>query len=225
MRLEADPAAGGNLQGTQCESFSEGRTDEATYRSRLEERWNYLVRPKAKPDAEGHVRLVCPAANPWPLVRCELKPTPVRPENRGRLRIAVRADVKANPPPSCSQQSVTIPPETGGKYRQSLLFGSSEWQSTYATLRNTNEGFNGYVKDPAHEALDDAGRRRLNGVAGQSILTANVRKIAPSWRIRRCGERTLITPGSVHAADAPVRWRPGGHGPRLPRSTPAQTPR
>jgi hypothetical protein len=58
----------------------------------------------------------------------------------------VRADVKANPPPSCSQQSVTIPPETGGKYRQSLLFGSSEWQSTYATLRNTNEGFNGYVK-------------------------------------------------------------------------------
>ena len=69
-------------------------------------------------------------------------------------------------------------------------------------------------QDPAHEALDDAGRRRLNGVAGQSILTAllllaaNVRKIAPSWRIRRCGERTLITPGSVHAADAPVRWRP-----------------
>jgi hypothetical protein len=50
-------------------------------------------------------------------------------------------------------------------------------------LRNTNEGFNGYVKDPAHEALDDAGSRRLNGVAAQSILTAllflaaNVRKI------------------------------------------------
>jgi hypothetical protein len=79
--------------------------------------------------------------------------------------------------------SVTIPPEAGAKFRQSLLFGSSEWHRTYATLRNTNEGFNGYVKDPAHEALDDAGRRRLNGVAAQSILTAllllaaNVRKI------------------------------------------------
>ena len=61
--------------------------------------------------------------------------------------------------------------------------GSAERQSTSATLRNTNEGSNGYVKDPAHEALDDAGRRRLNGVAAQSILTAllllaaNVRKI------------------------------------------------
>ena len=38
------------------------------------------------------------------------------------------------------------------------------------------------MKDPAHEALDDPGRRRLNGVAAQSILTAllllaaNVRK-------------------------------------------------
>ena len=163
--------------------FREGRIDEATYRLRLEERWNYLARPKAKPDSEGHVRLACPAANPWPKVRCDLKPASVRSENRGRVRIALRSDVKDSPPPPCSQQSVTIPPQAGAKFRQSLLFGSAEWQRTYATLRNTNEGFNGYVKDPAHEALDDAGRRRLNGVAAQSILTAllllaaNVRKI------------------------------------------------
>jgi hypothetical protein len=50
-------------------------------------------------------------------------------------------------------------------------------------LRNTNEGFNGYVKDPDHEALDKPGRRRLHGVAAQSVATAvllmaaNVRKI------------------------------------------------
>ena len=59
---------------------------------------------------------------------------------------------KANPPPSCSQQSVTIPAEAGAKLRQSLLFASLEWQRTYATLRNTNVGFNCYVKDPVHEA-------------------------------------------------------------------------
>jgi hypothetical protein len=52
-------------------------------------------------------------------------------------RIAVSADVKANPRPSCSQQGVTIRPEAGAKLRQSLLFGSSEWQRTYATLGNT----------------------------------------------------------------------------------------
>jgi hypothetical protein len=91
---------------------------------------------------------------------------------------------------------------------------------TYANLRNTNEGFNGYVKDPAHEALDDPGRRRLNGVAAQSILTAllllaaNVRKIrsfledaaarrlvpeGPHRRPRRRRTRPLET------------WRPRSH--------------
>jgi len=31
---------------------------------------------------------------------------------------------------------------------------------TYNLLRNTNEGMNGYVKDPAHEALDEPDARR-----------------------------------------------------------------
>jgi hypothetical protein len=58
---------------------------------------------------------------------------------------------------------------------------------------------NGYVKDPAHEALDDAGRRRLLGTAAQSILTAllmmaaNVRKI-----------QTIIAI-SAASADSPAR--------------------
>jgi hypothetical protein len=75
------------------------------------------------------------------------------------------------------------PPEAGVKFRQALLFGSAEWHATYNLLRNTNEGMNGYLKDPAHEALDQPGRRRVHGVAAQSVLTAlllmaaNVRKI------------------------------------------------
>ncbi len=35
--------------------FSQGVIDEAVYRVRLEERWRYLVRLKARPDAEGYV--------------------------------------------------------------------------------------------------------------------------------------------------------------------------
>src|ERR1039457_6188525 len=100
-------------------------------------------------------QLVCPAANPHPLARCENKPASVRAETRGRRRIPLLNDIAANPPLSCSQSSVTIPPEAGAKFRQDLLFGSAEWHQTYSTLRNTNEGFNGYVKDAAHEALDD----------------------------------------------------------------------
>ena len=69
----------------------------------------------------------------------------------------------------------------------------------YRTIRSANEGMNGYVKDPAHEALDDAGRRRLFGTAAQSILAAlllmaaNVRKI-----------QTFIA-NSVASSDSPAR--------------------
>jgi hypothetical protein len=163
--------------------FRAGRIDEATYASRLEERWRYLARAKAQPDVEGHVRVQCPAASSWPLARCELKPKSIRVGTGGRLRIIVKPDVAANPPPSCTQQSVTVPPEAGAKFRQPLLYASAEWKATYNQLRNANEGMNGYVKDPAHEALGDPGRRRIRGVAGQSVfvafllMAANVRKI------------------------------------------------
>jgi hypothetical protein len=79
---------------------------------------------------------------------------------------------------------VTIPPDIGARHRQDLAFGSEDWARTYATYRNTTEGLNGYAKDPAHEALAEAGRRRVRGTAAQSIfvalllMAANFRKIA-----------------------------------------------
>jgi hypothetical protein len=117
------------------------------------------------------------------MAQCDLKPSSVRPETRGRVRIPVSASLKQSPPPSCTQQSVTIPPEAGAKFAQELTYGSDAWHAVYSTLRNTNEGIHGFVKDGAHEALDDPRRRRLLGVAAQSIIVAfllmaaNVRKI------------------------------------------------
>jgi hypothetical protein len=139
--------------------------------------------PKAGPDAEGHVRLRCPASNPAPVARCDLKPASVRPSTQGRVRIPVTAAVSAHPPNICSQQSVTVPPEAGAKFAQPLLYGSDEWRAAYATLRSTNEGMNGFLKDGAREALGDPQRRRIRGVAAQSIFVAlllcaaNLRKI------------------------------------------------
>jgi hypothetical protein len=161
-----------------------GLIDEDTYEARLKERWRYQVRQKAKADDEGHVRLRCPASNPQPLVRCDLKPRSVRADTRGRLRVQVRRDVEARPPAICSQESLTVPPGAGAKFAQDLLYGSDEWHSMYATLRNSIEGFNGYVKGGAKEALDDPERRRVRGVAAQSVFVAlllaaaNLRKIA-----------------------------------------------
>ena len=150
------------------------------------------------------------------MVRCPLKPASTTRDNRGRLHIAVGPELAANPPRSCTQQSVTLPPEAGAKFRQELLFGSPQWKTAYNSLRNTNEGMNGYLKDPANEALDDPGRRRIHGVAAQSVLVAflvvaaNVRKIRTfmSWHPgtlpRRRARRRTTKPVSA--------WRPPSPG-------------
>jgi hypothetical protein len=64
---------------------------------------------------------------------------------------------------------------------------SPAWHARYATLRNTIEGLNGYVKDPARQALAQPARRRVRGIAAQSVFTAllltaaNIRKIR-TWQ-------------------------------------------
>ena len=72
----------------------------------------------------------------------------------------------------CVQQSVTLPPELGAKFAQPYAHGSEEWQSHYAAIRSANEGMHGSMKDGAKEGVADAGRRRIRGVAAQSVLVA-----------------------------------------------------
>ena len=67
---------------------------------------------------------------------------------------------------------------------------------------------NGYIKDPAHEALDDPGRRRIHGVAAQSlsvallVVAANLRKI-----------RSFLAARALESSSKPRR-------PRRRRATP-----
>ena len=102
------------------------------------------------------------------------------------------------PPRICRQTAITIAPDTGARYRQDLPYGSPAWHKTYATLRNTIEGLNGLVKDPAHEALAQPARRRVRGIAAQSIFTAllltaaNIRKIR-AWRALTAPGKARIT--------------------------------
>ena len=101
------------------------------------------------------------------------------------------------PPKLCRQTAITIPPDAGARYRQDLPYGSPAWQARYATLRNTIEGLNGYAKDPAHQALGQPGRRRVRGIAAQSVFTAllltvaNIRKIR-AWRALTNSDKTRI---------------------------------
>jgi len=68
-------------------------------------------------------------------------------------------DPPAEPPKVCAQTAITIDPDIGGRHRQTLPFASEKWARRYATLRNTIEGFNGFLKDPAHEAHAQPARR------------------------------------------------------------------
>ena len=67
-----------------------------------------------------------------------------------------------------------------------------------ATLRNTIEGLNGYVKDPAHQALAQPARRRVRGIAARSLFTAlllmatNIRKIR-AWRALTARDKARTT--------------------------------
>jgi hypothetical protein len=163
--------------------FRNGTIDEETWHARIEERRRYAIRPRSRPDEGGHVRMHCPAAGPNPTARCVLKPASEGESKTTRTRIPVTGALAAFPPKICTQQSVTLPPEAGAKFAQAMPHGTEEWRAHYATLRSANEGMNGFVKDGANEALDDPERRRIRGVAAQSVLVAfqffaaNLRKI------------------------------------------------
>ena len=127
---------------------------------------------------DGYERFACPAQGEHPHLCC-----PLRPQANALGKVPVLSPPTA-PPKICTQSAITVAPDIGARHRQDLAFGGEEWASTYAAYRNTVEGWNGYVKDPAHEALAAPGRRRVRGIAAQSIfvalllMAANFRKIA-----------------------------------------------
>jgi hypothetical protein len=142
------------------------------YEQRLAAHHSFRAWEKGKPEDDGHQRFGCPAALPTWKVKCPLKPASERFDGKVRIQIRPDASLREFRPRACEQQSVMVSPEAGAKFRQVLVFGSPEHRRVYATLRNSVEGMNGFVKDPAYEGVGESGRRRVRGVAAQSILVA-----------------------------------------------------
>ena len=195
-----------------------------TYAKRIQQRAMYLVRDKAKPDADGYTVKQCPAAGSSPLAKCSLKPNE---KLDGRIRkelpfvVISRRDTPAHPGKICTNSSsITMPPSAGGKYTQDYQYKTDDWSRIYADGRNASEGFNGFAKDRGQEDLESAGNRRVRGFARQCMLTAllltcaNQRKIdglktrnnsdAPAPQPRtRARRRTESTRDLLPDANAP----------------------
>ncbi len=164
------------------------------YDQQITARACYQLKRKDGPDAGGYRRLSCPATGHRPRLICPLRQASTSPRD-GRPKVL---QPPAEPPRICTQTAITIAPDIGARYRQDLPYGSPAWHKTYATLRNTIEGLNGYAKDPAHQALAAPARRRVRGIAAQSLFTAlllmaaNIRKIR-AWRALTTRGKARIT--------------------------------
>ena len=167
--------------------------DRELYDQQIAARAPYQLKRKDGPDADGYQRLSCPALGTHPRLMCPLRRASLSPRD-GRPKVLQPPD---EPPKICRQTAITIAPGTGARYRQDLPYASPAWHARYATLRNTIEGLNGYAKDPAHEALAQPARRRVRGIAAQSIfaalllMAANIRKIR-TWRAITTASKTRI---------------------------------
>ncbi len=154
----------------------------------------HQLKHKDRPDADGYQRLSCPATGGHPGLTCPLRKTSLSPRD-GRPKVL---QPPQELPRLCRQTAITIAPDTGARYRQDLPYGSPAWHARYATLRNTIEGLNGYAKDTAHQALAQPGRRRVRGIAAQSLFTAllliaaNIRKIR-AWRALTARDKAATT--------------------------------
>ena len=164
------------------------------YAQQITARAAYQLKRKDGPDADGYQRLSCPAAGHRPRLICPLRQASTSPRD-GRPKVL---QPPPEPPGICTQTAITIAPDIGARYRQDLPYASPAWHKTYATLRNTIEGLNGYAKDPAHQALAQPARRRVRGIAAQSLFTAlllmaaNIRKIR-AWRALTTRDKARIT--------------------------------
>lgn len=144
-------------------------------------------------------------------VQCPLKPTSLGRDPR--LPLTDPEPSPAGPAKICAQQSITIPPEAGAQHHQALPYGGEDWQRVYFRLRNSVEGFNGFAKDPLHEAIEQPGTRRIRGIAAQTFL--------PAFQLAHANRRKIdrwlatIPPDGHPPRRRPTRpigsWTPTGH--------------
>lgn len=206
-----------------------GRIDLKTFGERIRLRKKFEMVTKQNPDQHGiGERIGCRAADHSLTVCCSHKPNSMkerktlnrngyREDNRAEVFLPVEALTNGLPPTICQVQAVTLKPSDLAKYRQAIPIGDIH-TNIYNRLRQGHEGMNGFIKDPAREAIGEPARRRIRTKVAQQLICAfllaasNLRKIRSFFakakedengdycrkRIRREGEhaRSGMPPGT-----------------------------
>lgn len=148
--------------------YREGKVTWETWQKRIEQRKQYRLRPKQKPDEAGNVPMVCPARGSGATATCPLAAACTGAAYDAKTAITPPAENKRGR--ICTNKaSVKFPIEAGAKYLQKYAFGTKEWRDIYRMDRSTIEGVNGNLKT-AGIALDDAASRRVRGYTAQYLF-------------------------------------------------------
>lgn len=141
--------------------YNEGEISLDTALERIDEREFYLAKPNGKPNKNGGIQYLHPTDHDHHVCNPNRKDAPA----------------------FCRQNSIVVPKEhLNLKYRQKYRFWTAEWWREHFTARSTNEGYNGFVKNPKKEALEDYGMRPIRGYAAtylavsMKVVSANFRK-------------------------------------------------
>lgn len=180
-----------------------GTIDATTWRARMNRRTAYLLRANGKPDADGYQRWRCPASGPSPTAACPLKGEPTKP---GLTAVTL---TPKHPDKVCTQQSITISPTPGAKWRQDIQYGTDAWQ-TEMGKRNGIESFNAGLKRTQYGALDSPGNRQVRGRTAAFAFTAMI-VVAENLRlidnfVADQGQVPALKPRTKRRRDLPGGW-------------------
>ena len=191
---------------TATKDFRNHLITEQVWRMRLKTRQHFALAANGHADDEGYQRFACPASLKKPAVLCALKADHAPTDRTGLLQVTPPSQLTSENR-VCANRTVTIPPEAGGKFWQPLTHYSDKWQVTYTTLRNSIEGYNGYVKDNGYAALAAADKRRIRWIAATTVFFALCLRAANIRRIQKfLDEAAEQADGSI-SHRKPVRTR------------------
>lgn len=157
-----------------------------------EARNKFRLQTNGKPDADGYVRLGCPAQARRATIGCAERGTDNLVTSRGLLEVFVTPPAPL--PDVCTKSSLTFSPDLTAR-TMDLEWASREWYDSFVRRRPRVEGTNGILKNPAFSALAHMnirvrGRAKVGLFIAFAAAISNLRA-ADRWRTALAKTRAL----------------------------------